>query len=148
VDFCVTKGIPQDFADTKSCFDLSSDHYPVLVTLTSHALNQGKQPSLSNRHTNWDDFRHLTNQTLTLNVSLKTEEDIEAAVKFFNDTEQWAGWIATPQHTDTIETYSCPILIQQKIEENRKLRRDWYRLRTPESIRLLNTNTGTQTTPQ
>jgi hypothetical protein len=34
VDFCVTKGIPQDFAVAKSCFDLSSDHSPVLVTLT------------------------------------------------------------------------------------------------------------------
>jgi hypothetical protein len=54
VDFRVTKGIPQDFAEAKSCFDLASDHSPVLITLTSHALNQEKQPSLSNRHTNWD----------------------------------------------------------------------------------------------
>jgi hypothetical protein len=28
-----------------------------------------------------------------------TKEDIEAAVKFFNDTVQWAGWNATPEHT-------------------------------------------------
>jgi hypothetical protein len=80
VDFCVTKGIPQDFAVAKSSSDLS----PVLITLTSHALDQEKQPSLSNRHTNWDDFRHLINQRLSLNISLKTEEDIEAAVKFFS----------------------------------------------------------------
>jgi exonuclease III len=33
VDFCVTKGIPRDFAVAKSCFDLSSDHSPVLITL-------------------------------------------------------------------------------------------------------------------
>jgi endonuclease/exonuclease/phosphatase family metal-dependent hydrolase len=33
VDFCVTKGIPQNFATVKSCFDLFSDHFPVLVTL-------------------------------------------------------------------------------------------------------------------
>jgi hypothetical protein len=32
VDFCVTKGIPQDFAVTKSCFDLSSDHDHTNVT--------------------------------------------------------------------------------------------------------------------
>jgi hypothetical protein len=44
--FCVTKGIPQDFAVAKSCFDLSSDHSPVLFTLNAHALNQEKQPSL------------------------------------------------------------------------------------------------------
>jgi hypothetical protein len=107
VDFYVTKGIPQDFAVAKSYFDLSSDHSPDLVTLTSHALNQEKQPSLSNRHTNWDDFRYLTNQRLTSNVSLKTEEDIEAPVKFFNDTVQWAGWNATPDtqtHRHTQDT--------------------------------------------
>jgi hypothetical protein len=40
---------------------------------------------------------------LNLNVSLKTEEDIETAVKFFNDTIQWPGWNATPEHTDTLK---------------------------------------------
>jgi hypothetical protein len=62
-----------------------------LITLTSPALNQDKQPSLSNRHTNWNDFTHLINERLTSNVSLKTVESIEAAAKFFNDTIQWAG---------------------------------------------------------
>jgi hypothetical protein len=59
-------------------------------------LNQEIQPRLNNRHTNLDDFRQHINKRLTLNISLKTEEDIEAAVKFFNDTIQWAGWNATP----------------------------------------------------
>jgi hypothetical protein len=139
VDFCFTNGIPQDFAVAKSCFDLSTHHSPVLIILTSHALNQEIQPSLSNRHTNLDDFRHLINQGLTLNVSLKIEEDIEAAVKFFNDTVQWIGWNATPEHTDTLKTYDCPILIKQQIEGKRRLRRGWHRLRAPKSKRLLNT---------
>jgi hypothetical protein len=117
VDFCVTKGIPQVFAVAKSCFDLSSDHSLVFITLKAHALNHEKQTSLSNRHINWDDFRHLFNQRLTSNVSLQIEEDIEAAVKFFNDTVQWAGWITTPQHTDTFKAYSCPMLIKQKTKK-------------------------------
>jgi hypothetical protein len=37
--------------------------------------------------------------------------------------------------------YHCPILIKQKIEEERRLRRCWHQLRTPESKRLLNTAT-------
>jgi hypothetical protein len=49
---------------------------------------------LNNRHTNWD-----------VNVSLKTNEDIEAAVKFLKDTIQWAGWNAMPGHTDTLKAY-------------------------------------------
>jgi hypothetical protein len=80
VNFCVTKGIPQDFAVTISCFDLSSDHSSALIKLETHTLNHEKQPSLSNRHTNLDDFRQPINERLTLIVSLKTEEDIEAAV--------------------------------------------------------------------
>jgi hypothetical protein len=52
VDFCVTKYIPHNFAGAKSCFDLSSDHSPVLSTLTADAQNKEKQPSLSNEHTN------------------------------------------------------------------------------------------------
>jgi hypothetical protein len=72
-------------------------------------VRQKEVLSLNNRHTNWDDFRQLINERLTLSVSLKTEEDIEAAVKFFNDTMQWVGWNATTEHTDTLKTYDCPI---------------------------------------
>jgi hypothetical protein len=80
VDFCVTKGIPQDFAVAKPCFDLSSDHSPVSIILTTGVLNEKKQPSSSNRYINWDEFRCLTNEILTLNLSLNTVEDTEAAV--------------------------------------------------------------------
>jgi hypothetical protein len=85
---------------------------------------------------------------LTLKVSFKTEEDFEETVKLFNDTIQWAGWNATPEHTDTVKTHGCPILIKQKTEEKRRLRRKWHRFGAPESKRLLNSNIGTQATPQ
>jgi hypothetical protein len=84
---------------------------------------------------------HLINQRLTLNVCLTTEEDTEAAIKFINDAIEWSGWNATPEHTDTLKTYDCPMLIKQEIEEKGRLRRGWHRLRTPESKRLLNTAT-------
>jgi hypothetical protein len=77
---------------------------------------------------------------LILNISLKTKENIEAAVKFFNDTIQWEGWNTTPEHTDSLKTYDCPRLIKQKFEEKRRLCRGWHQLRTPESKGLLNTS--------
>jgi hypothetical protein len=61
VDFCITKDIPKDFTVARSCFDLSYDHSPVLITLTAHVLNQEKQPCLSSRHANWD-VRCLINE--------------------------------------------------------------------------------------
>jgi hypothetical protein len=102
----VIKGIPQYFAVAKSCFHLSSNRSLFVITLTTHVLNQKKQPSLSKRHTNWDNFRHLINKRLTINVSLKTEEDIEAADEFFKDT--------MPEHTETLKANDCPILIKQR----------------------------------
>jgi hypothetical protein len=51
---------------------------------------------------------------------LKTEEDIEAAVNVFNDTVQWAGWNTTPEHTDILKTYVCPILITPKKSKKKK----------------------------
>jgi hypothetical protein len=103
----------QDFAVAKSCFD-PPDHSSVLFTLKEHALKQEKRPSLSNRYTNWDDFRHLITDRLTLNVSLKTEEDSEAAVKFFNYTKHWAGRNAMPERTDTLKTYDLPCIDETK----------------------------------
>jgi hypothetical protein len=42
VDFSITKDIPQDCTAAKSCFDLSSDHALVWITLIAHVLNQEK----------------------------------------------------------------------------------------------------------
>jgi hypothetical protein len=89
-DFCVTKGISQDFAVAKSCLDLYSDHSPVLSRRQTTKLKQ--QPyKLGLLQTPYQ-------QEINVNLSLKTEEDIEAGVKFFNDTMQWEGWNATPEH--------------------------------------------------
>jgi hypothetical protein len=48
---------------------------------------------------------------------------------------------ATPKYTDRHKAYNCPILIKQKIEEERRLWRGRHQLQTPESKRLLNTAT-------
>jgi hypothetical protein len=86
-----------------------------LITLTADAWNHENEPILSNRRTNWDDFRKLINERLTLNIPPNTKEDIEAAAKLFNDTIHWAGWNAMLEYKRTLEAYNCPIKIEQKI---------------------------------
>jgi hypothetical protein len=129
------------YSQIKLCSNLSSDHSPVLVTLTTHAKNREKQPSLSNRYTNSNEFRHLINEKLTRKVPLKTEENIQEAGNFFSNTIQWAGWNATPEHTDILITVDCPIQMKQKMKEKQRLRKARHRFLTPESKRLLNTGT-------
>jgi hypothetical protein len=114
VEFCVTKGTLQDFAVAKSCFDLSSDHFPILITLTEDAMNQEKDSvnQLSSRHTNWVNFRRLVNERLTLNIPLKPGEDVKAAAKLFNDTTKCAGCNAPTEHKRTPKGYNWPIIIK------------------------------------
>jgi hypothetical protein len=138
LDFCVIKGIPHDSALTRSCFELSSDHSPVLISLNLRALHHAPQPTLCNRKTNWDYFRHLITTNLTLHVPLKTEAEIEDAVKYFTDLIQWAGWTATPEITCTPSSYDYPLPIKQKLAEKRRLRKEWHLYRTPTSKKLLN----------
>jgi hypothetical protein len=56
---------------------------------------------------------------------------------------QWAGWNATPEHTDKLKTYEYPILIKQKSEEKRRLRRGGMDNKHQTAKDYL---TGTQTT--
>jgi hypothetical protein len=61
-------------------------------------------------------FRRLINERLILHIPLKTEEDIETAAKFFNDTIQRARWNAMPEHKRTFKAHIFPfIIIKQKI---------------------------------
>jgi hypothetical protein len=137
VDFCITKGLPPGFAITQSCLVLS----PVLVTLTSQACHHDTQPRLCTKHTNWNYFRYILNQRLTLHIPLKTTNNIDEAAKLFTDSVQCAGWLATPTPLISNRESECPILIKQKLAEKRKLRRAWHRLRTPESKQMLNAAT-------
>jgi hypothetical protein len=71
-------------------------------------------------------------------VPLKTDAQIEDAVKYFTDIIQWAGWTATSEDTYTLSSSDCPIFIKQKLAEKRRLRKEWHRYRTPKSKKLLN----------
>jgi hypothetical protein len=88
-----------------------------------------------------DAFHHLLNERLLLNVPLKTDSDIEAAINNLKDIIQWAGWTTTPEQTEARQTYDCPILIKQKLLNKRTLRRNWHKFHTPESKWLLNAAT-------
>jgi hypothetical protein len=107
---------------------------------TFNPSNSSRTPTQTLQQ-DWDAFRHLINERLLLKVPLKTDSDIEAAIKNFNDIIQWAGWTTTPEDTEARQAYDCHILIKQKMLNKRRLRRNWHRFRTTESKRMLNAAT-------
>jgi hypothetical protein len=138
LDFCVTKGIDTKLCTIKSSFELAADHSSIIVTLNSEIILTTKNPTLTNKYTNWQTFRHLLDERLNLNIPLKTAEDIDIAVENLSKNIQTAAWQATPELKHSSKRTSCPIILQEKIAEKRKIRKRWQQNRTPENKRQLN----------
>lgn len=139
IDFCVTKGIATDYMKAESCLDLSSDHSPVLVTLSTKVIMKQKAPSLCNKKTNWNYFRCTLDELLTCHIPLKTEEDLDCAAKRLCNAIQQAAWKASPADSRVLEKReSCPIFIKRIIAEKRKLRKKWQSTRSNSDKRILN----------
>jgi hypothetical protein len=49
IDFCITKGISNNYLKAESCLDLSSDYSPVIITYSTQILRKQKPPALHNK---------------------------------------------------------------------------------------------------
>jgi hypothetical protein len=112
IDFCITKGISNNYLKAESCLDLSSDHSPVIITYSTQILRKQKPPALHNKRTNWELFREIIDRRLQLNTLLKTE--LNDAVEQFTNDIQTAAWEATPEQEDTEKEEDYPLSIKQK----------------------------------
>lgn len=138
IDLCITKGVGTNYIKAESCLELSSDHSPVLITLSSEVFINQKPPVLCNRLTDWMEFRRIIDSNLSCNLTLKNQSNIDQATYQLCSTIQEAAWAATPelQQTQCLNTY--PKSIKDKIAEKRKLRKRWQITRAPNDKTLLN----------
>lgn len=137
IDFYITKNINKRYLKAKSCLELSSDHSPVLLTLSSKVLEKEKPCILSNKRTDWEYFRLQVEETLNTSIPLKTEYEITESIEHFNQCIQQAAWNATPLNSakDSVNESSVPVRL--KVAEKRKLRKQWQ-TRSPELKSKLN----------
>lgn len=138
IDFCVTKGISNKYLNAKSCLDLSSDHSPIIITLSMQVLNKIKPPTLYNKKTDWNSFRSMLDEQLDCSIPLKTEENLDVATRHLSEAIQRAAWKATPEARTPIVMDNCPISVQEKIAEKRKLRKRWHITRATSDKQRLN----------
>ena len=131
IDFCVFKGISNNYLKAESCLDLSSDHSPIIVTYSTQILEQLPRRSLCNRNTNWTLFQALIDEKLSCNIPLRTEENINQGIDILNKIIQEAAKEATPIIKKYKLIENCPLIVKQKIAEKRKIRRSWQNCRSP-----------------
>jgi hypothetical protein len=83
LDFFITKGTSSNYADVVSSVELTSDHTPVIDTISTTVIYKSPKPSLYNNNTDWALFKENVRNNLRLNISLKTEQEIEEATNDF-----------------------------------------------------------------
>ncbi len=126
IDYFITKGISTNYLKVDSSLDLHSDHSPIILTISSTVILKEPSPVLCNKNTDWGIFRKVLDETIHLNIPLKTPENIDEGVEMFNLSIQKAAWKSTPFITSkAINPTAYPLHIKQKIAEKRRLRRVW-----------------------
>ena len=132
LDFFVLKGIATTHIQIESNGDLSSDHTPIIATLSTHILHKPRPPSLISSHTNWNDFRsHITAQTRR-DISLQNPDEVDDAVDTLTHLIQEAAYLSTPPaHSGKNPTHTTPLHIRDMVTQKRRARSRWQRSRNP-----------------
>ncbi|KAA5656564.1 hypothetical protein F3G64_34640, partial [Pseudomonas aeruginosa] len=59
LDFFITTGLSRLFFNVESCLDSSSNHVPVILTVSTTILKKEVRQTLYNKYTDWDSFREI-----------------------------------------------------------------------------------------
>jgi len=138
IDFCVIKNLRADNFKLTSRFELSSDHSPIQIDYFKQISKTPNTTKLCNHKTCWETYREFIDHNLVMNVSLKTADEIDSAILFFNEITIQAAEMSTPTLANATNKLSLPTNIQNKIKEKRKLRKKWQTTRLPADKEKLN----------
>jgi hypothetical protein len=139
LDFFVISGITRNNCTIESNADLTSDHTPVIMSLSTTVIKKLPPPKLTTRNTDWTSLQRHLESTVNLNLRMKSPEDIDDAVQHFTRVVQDAAWKSTPQSRQTeTTTTDTPLYIRQLIAEKRRARRTWQRSRNAADQHIYN----------
>ena len=131
IDFFIYKGISRKNLSIHSCFDLSSDHSPIILNVSHNPVCTNINQKIHNMKTNWFMFRELLEESLCLKIPLKSESDIESAIVELNYAVINASILSTPTPKSHNSHTHIPPAIQRLIKRKRKSRKTWQSTRYP-----------------
>lgn len=138
IDFFITRGVSSNYTKVDTSLDLSSDHTPVILTLSDTVISKPSSPALTNRRTDWEGFRSELERTISLNVSLKSTEELDNEARSFRDQLQYAAKNNTPSIDHKLPGKNYPREVKILIQEKRKARKKWQTTRNPERKTIFN----------
>ncbi|KAF2880457.1 hypothetical protein ILUMI_25735 [Ignelater luminosus] len=108
---------PLQFQQT-SYLELSSDHTPVIATLSTHIISRsGISISITTKQTNQDTFRSCINEHITLNLRVKEPQELDEATQSFTTLIQEATYYSTPTQVEgRKKTDNIPLFIRKLVQ--------------------------------
>ena len=139
LDFFISRGIATNFMEVNGIGDLTSDHTPVLLSLSSSVIKKTKKQNLTNKYTDWEKFREKVESMINLVVRLRTKTELERQTMQFIEILRQAAAQATPALRDRLEREVIyPADIIELIKNRRRARRIWHRTRSPADKTIFN----------
>lgn len=139
IDFFLTRGISWNYIHVENDASLSSDHSPVIMTLSQTIIKKEVKPKLTNNKTNWELFQTLIQEKTNLRVPIHNSAQLEDELDKLIENIQSAAWDSTPSHRrETNQNATYPEEVRELIKSKRKARKNWQRNRTPAEKRLFN----------
>jgi hypothetical protein len=132
LDFFMFKSIATNYIQIKANWDLSSDHIPIITTLSTHIIHKPKTPRLTSPKTDWNAFRTHIDESIKLNIKLKQPDNIDEKVNSITRLIQEVASRSTPPEIIVKDPTSfIPLYIRKLVTEKRRARNRWQRTRNP-----------------
>ena len=140
IDFFITKGLSDQYMTIDESSDLTSDHTPIVLTISETPSVNEAPCRLINYRTDWKTFRDELASNIELRVPIKTSEQLEEEVENFISKVQQAAWKSTPEKQNKYNgnNISFPLEVRQLVAEKRAARRKWQKSRAPQDKTVLN----------
>lgn len=105
IDFFLSHGISANYIDIQNMADLSSDHSPLILTISDTILRKQTASKITSKFKNWEQFREVIHNNLDLKIRLKTPEEIDAAMQYLQTVIVDAAKVSTPQESATLSPF-------------------------------------------
>jgi len=134
----ICKGISTSFTKIEGLLDLSSDHTPIILTLSELVITKSPAFALTNKSTDWEGYSEYLENSIVLNVPLKTKEQLEDDAKLLTELLQQAAKKNTPELKQRAPGKNYSPEIKQLILDKRRARRKWQQTRYPADKNVFN----------
>ena len=127
LDFFIVHGISPTYADVQFSYDLTSDHTPIIATISTTVVIRRPAPRLYTSDTNWEIYMSEVRGKISTAMKLKTCEDIEKVTSIFIGILQHAAKAATPKRNPSSPVSNLPSDIKRLVATKRRAISTWQK---------------------